>query len=252
MSLLKVYYTTQEAVILQLLSSVERRADNIPSDIPVHDEVETIALGKSKTASENTGALNGGQIIKELIPITKEVPSNGGQIISELIPITEEVPNNNVDVEDAMVIVLPDTEDVVMPDAIPNTPPTTAILCKYCDMPFKTDEQLHYHYTKCKKRWFCHFCHTELPFKKALTHHLYKKHIDVARCQTCQKLFPSEVSLEKHKKEHPNLSCHICDKQFETLNEARTHKYSHTVNSVFWCTLCKNLRHSKENHITFL
>ena len=177
---------------------------------------------------------------------------NETQVINSLVPLEEEETGDATEVDKRKVIEIQPFETGVALVKNPSSESKNNFLCKYCDRPFATAELVVEHFMKCKKHYRCYYCNTEFPSNMALNYHLQKTHAAEAQCTLCQKLFPSHDRLAEHQKEHPKLVCDICDKKFRNKTEERYHEYMHTVNSIFWCRLCKNLRHNQENHITFL
>lgn len=86
----------------------------------------------------------------------------------------------------------------------------------------------------------CDICGKRFHDRSQFSRHLALHNGAQHQCQTCQKVFSSDVILRDHMKTHSNerpLTCNICGKDFKWRNALRVHLKKH-YGSTYQCYLC--------------
>lgn len=86
----------------------------------------------------------------------------------------------------------------------------------------------------------CDICGKRFHDRSQFSRHLALHNGAQHQCQTCQKVFSSDVILRDHMKTHSNerpLTCNICGKDFKWRNALRVHLKKH-YGSTYQCYMC--------------
>lgn len=139
--------------------------------------------------------------------------------------------------------------------------------CQYCDLSYNTRNKLLRHLVgHAGNRPFpCKYCPKSYLMSHHLTRHMrshaVQENVAVSfTCYRCQQEFPDAEILVQHMSEQhetvDDLSCMLCNEQFETAEENRMHLMQHSEGDQFACEFCdlifldeeKLINHSQDEH----
>ncbi|XP_026464997.1 uncharacterized protein LOC113367622 [Ctenocephalides felis] len=110
--------------------------------------------------------------------------------------------------------------------------------CKICSIYFIYENELQMHLAEVhginsSAKYLCSICNIEFPDSDKLNEHNLLEH--TYRCDECLNWYSTKELLKKHKclvhRKTPELSCNICQKNFQTLRGLTIHKTLHNIKS---------------------
>lgn len=116
--------------------------------------------------------------------------------------------------------------------------------CDICGLSSVSKKSLEVHKLRHSGRFVCDVCGVAMSTSRSLQDHIRSHSEDKSfKCETCQRCFKQQQSLDLHVKRHnphllPEYQCSICCKVFKNSHQLNIHKTTHNNENSTMCEIC--------------